>query len=228
MHGGSAGQVARAADFRLAIGELAATDPRPMRQILADAVRLGDVAMRDYEQALLHGETDAETIARLLEAARYSAGLVKLALDSGLPLDDPDGGQVVPVAAAIEQAGVAVRGAVMGMASALVSALWPLKTPADVAYQDALLRWVQDAMRAQFAGESLPDLPESPAPFVDAREAQPGRATQEPGWRFRTVGDVQDQEQDDTVPDDDPDEDLPGDAELIARVERLRLAVGVS
>ncbi len=52
MHSGAAGQVVRAAQIRLTIAELSTLDARPIREILADAVRLGDVAMRDLESGM--------------------------------------------------------------------------------------------------------------------------------------------------------------------------------
>jgi hypothetical protein len=39
----------RASAVQLTISEIAATDPRPIRDGLADAVRLADVSMRDLE-----------------------------------------------------------------------------------------------------------------------------------------------------------------------------------
>jgi hypothetical protein len=168
------------ADYRLSVAELAALDGRPLRVILQDAIRLADVALMDYEQAVLHGESDSDVISRLLEAARYSAGLVKLGLDSGLPLDPAPGVGMVTVDAA---ARVVVE-QTMGMAADLVAALLPLHSHADVVYRDALLIWSRDRMAAAVRGEPSPPLPEAP---IVPEVMFGGRESPSPRWRGDTV-----------------------------------------
>jgi hypothetical protein len=210
MHGSDAGQVARASDYRLSIAELAAADGRPLRMILQDACRLGDVAMRDYEQAVLHGETSADTVARLLEACRYSAGMVKLALDSGISLDPQPSAELTTV----DSAAQLVVAAAMGCAQDLITLLLPLRDRADVSYRDALRLVARDRMAAAVRGEPLPPWPERP-PLAEIVSEPPVRRGQQ------GRGDVVDAE----LVDDDPDTDEPGDAELLADIERLRAMV---
>ena len=90
QHGGESPQALARAQVRLTLAELAITDPRPMAEVLRDAVALADVAQRDCWSALRAGELTPAVADRLLETARYSAALVKVAVDSGLPLHDDD------------------------------------------------------------------------------------------------------------------------------------------
>jgi hypothetical protein len=85
QHGGESPQALARAQVRLTLAELASTDPRPMAEVLRDAVALADVAQRDCWSALRAGELTPAVADRLLETARYSAALVKVAVGSGLP-----------------------------------------------------------------------------------------------------------------------------------------------
>lgn len=207
MHGGNIGAVARKADYQLSIAELAALDGRPLRAILTDAARLADVAMLSYEQSVLHGETDADTISRLMESVKYAAGVTKLALDSGLPLDPPPDAGMTSADVAYQ----AVAVATMAMAGDLVAALLPLQSSADVRYRDSLLVWARDRMRAATSGEPLPDMPTAP---IEPETVFGGRDQSSPQWRTGVV------DAEIVTDPDDVDEDLPGDRALIQRWER--------
>src|SRR4029450_1479366 len=92
---------------RLSLSEIAQANPRPLAEVLRDAVALADVAQRHCCSALRPGELDASVADRLLEVARYSAALVQVAVNAGLPLHDDDAR--VPVEA-FSDVGAARRG----------------------------------------------------------------------------------------------------------------------
>ena len=145
-HGGYSPQAVRLASVRLTLGELARTDPRSLREVLADAVHLADLAQRDYLGAVQHGEADTATVGRMLESARYAATLAKIALDSGaMPLDAAP----APGLVRTDDALAAVVPAVMAtMADALAEAVGQ-SSAEDVQWRQAILDWLGPAMGAR-------------------------------------------------------------------------------
>jgi hypothetical protein len=111
----------------------------------------------------------------------------------------------------------AVVPATMETVRAVIVALLPVHTRDDVAYRSALLDWVPTAMSARVRGEDPPAMPERP-PLAEVVSEPPLRAKA----THVSPGGIVDAE---IVDDDDPDEDLPGDAELLADIERLRAMV---
>ncbi len=184
------------ARVRLTVGELSRTDRRPIREVLADAVHLADSAMGELRSAVEHGDASADTVARLLDSARYAAALGKIAIDAGV-VNDPAPALTIATA----QADLA-RAALLHALDGILAEVPPGRRP-------VLHGWALDAIRAYLAavaaGEPAPEPP--PVPSTDL----PGATRAEPG--AATAGDVVDAE---VEPDDDPDTDEPGDAELIA------------
>jgi hypothetical protein len=210
VHGAVSDQSIHAANIRLTISELAERDPRPLRAVLADAVRLADVVMRDLENAVIRGPVDAVTVSRLLESTRYASALAQAARREGLPLDGPppSGGELLTV----DQAFAHVVPAVMACITDIVASETP-RSYEDSQWQQAIMRWVGPAVAARAGGrepEPMPPRPEVVTPEVTF----PGRAETPP------ADDVVDAE---VISEDDvaPDADVPADdaAPADARVE---------
>jgi hypothetical protein len=210
-HGGESPQALARAQVRLTLGELAQADPRPMAEVLRDAVALADVAQRDVWSALRNGEVDASVADRLLEVARYSAALVQVAVNAGLPLHEDD--TRVPVETFSD-----VAAAALADVADTLTGLVEVRSPDDVAYRERVSTWSRDALRARLRSEPLPPFP------VRAAVAEPeivyaGRDDRQPE---ADVVDVEfaDDGDDDVV--EEPD-DL---VALRAEVAQLRVAVG--
>ena len=77
---------------RLTIAELGSLDPRPIREVLRDAVATADLVHRDLKQLALHGAPTADDIARLMDAAKYCSALASAALSAGLTDPEPEPG----------------------------------------------------------------------------------------------------------------------------------------
>jgi hypothetical protein len=209
FHGANAPQTARRADYRLSISELMQSDPRPLREVLRSAVHVADSAMRDLEQSVVHdGETSAATISRLLEAAKYSAGVARLALDSGLVVDP------VPPAS-LEQLVDLCTAALAHVLDALT--LDELPTARAV----QLRKWAVDAIGEYLAAVERGEPPSGPPPKPVPFGLPPpplNRWTSRPSPEDEGVVDAE------LVDDDDTDE--PGDEALSRELVELRLLVG--
>jgi hypothetical protein len=207
LHGGGSPQAVNAASARLTIAELSRDDARPVKQVIADAVRLADLNVQDSLNALQNGEVTADSVARALECARYSASLAQLALQTGaLSLDEESDVQ----AAAVDAATALVAGWTLDVLAAALSALLPVHNAHDVQHRQAWFDWSRDALVAKARGDA--SLPAVPAVAVAEIAWQPAAKA---NHGSPDVVDV------DIVDDGDIDEDLPGDAELIAEWERL-------
>jgi hypothetical protein len=159
----------------------------------------------------------AATAGRALETTRYVTAVCTAALGAGLPLTAAPSGELVRLDDALS----AVVPAVMATMADVVAEATGQRTSDDVAWRKAILDWLAPAMRARVAGDVALPMPKR-AEVVDAEVIRQGRHDQGPQWRTSVV-DVEviaDEEA-----DDDPDTDEPGDAELVAEVERLRRVV---
>jgi hypothetical protein len=190
------------AAVRLTVGELSRADPRPIRDVLRDAVTTADNVLRSYQSAVLHGDEDQDTIARLIEAAKYASTLAKIALDAGVPDESST------VDTAQEAVEVATRALVLVIDMLLDDAL---TDAVDPPWRHVLRTWCLTALQAALTGREPPAIPERP-PLPEL----PPMARSRPA-----SGNVD--EAADTVDAEvlDPDEDLPGDAELISEYQAL-------
>jgi hypothetical protein len=156
----------------LSLSEIAQANPRPLAEVLRDAVALADVAQRDCWSALRAGELDASVADRLLEVARYSAALVQVAVNAGLPLHDDDAR--VPVEAFSDVAAAALA----SVADTLVG-LVEVRSPEDIACREQVSEWARDALRARLRSELPPPLPVRTTiaePETPGQHRGPGRA----------------------------------------------------
>lgn len=172
LHGGLSPQALACGQVRLSLSEIAQANPRPLAEVLRDAVALADVAQRDCWSALRAGELDASVADRLLEVARYSAALVQVAVNAGLPLHDDDAR--VPVEAFSDVAAAALA----SVADTLVG-LVEVRSPEDIACREQVSEWARDALRARLRSELPPPLPVRTTiaePETPGQHRGPGRA----------------------------------------------------
>jgi hypothetical protein len=164
IHGGGSPQARRSARVREALAEVLAADPRrPMREIMADAVHVADLVMRDKIAEL----RDAESItpaaaAALTDAALRASALAKAAMDAGIDVE----------AEAPAEVGELVVSALSRVGSALLAA-WHGPASDYRALESWVLRAVPCALRG---GE----LPEAPRPWVPRRPVWPDRQIESP------------------------------------------------
>lgn len=199
VHGAYAGPEGRpAAEARLAarrtIAELISRDPRPLSVVLRDAVHLHDAVMTEYRTAVAEdGQVDAETIARMLEAARGAASLASSAVLTKALADER---QVVEAHA--DQ--------LAGLIDAIVDGLGLSQRPGGIRLGPlALVQQVIDAALARLQGKPA-DEPPVLVELVAAAIAQ-GLAAGEPHlaeplrrWVLRVVEHVADARPGDVPP----------------------------
>jgi hypothetical protein len=224
-HGGAAGQVVRRADVRLAIGELAVLDPRPVKQVLADACDLADIVLQDARQGLVHGQSTPRDVDRALETARYAATMAKLCLDAGV-VGPPEPPPPKTLEALVDRCTAALGSVLDGLTDEL---------PRARGIQ--LRAWAVDAIGEYLAALERGEEPPGPPPKPVAFGLSPAPLNR---WTSRPADDdaVLDAE---LVEDADVDEELPGDSDFesraggvafvggsaVRRAERRRLAAQV-
>jgi DNA-binding transcriptional ArsR family regulator len=85
MHGGNAGQVVRKGEERVTLAQLLQSDPRPLVEVMAEAVHNVDAAMRDAKLRLLEGEeVSVDQLDRMLELSRLSHHLSRTMVETGI------------------------------------------------------------------------------------------------------------------------------------------------
>jgi hypothetical protein len=85
LHGGKAPQVIRKADQRATLAQLLQSDPRPLPEVMAEAVHNVDAAMRDARLRLLEGEeVTVDQLDRVLELSRLAHHLSRTMLETGI------------------------------------------------------------------------------------------------------------------------------------------------
>jgi hypothetical protein len=165
MHGMN-GNARHNATVKLGIAELLTRDPRPLREVIADAVAISDSVMGELRSAVEHGDTSLATISRLIESARYTATMAKLAIDSGVPHIAADSSrwdhtvyEVIPFVGEV------------------VGKLAEAMAPGDPVHARALREWAIDWLDVQLGAIANGREPEAtPAPPSPARPEAPARA----------------------------------------------------
>jgi hypothetical protein len=86
LHGGAAGQVVRKAEERVTFAQLLQSDPRPVGEVLLDALHSLDVAHRDLRAQLVErGEpVTIDQLDRFVSVARVTHHLAKTSIDAGV------------------------------------------------------------------------------------------------------------------------------------------------
>jgi hypothetical protein len=85
QHGGAAGQVVRKGEERATFAQLLQGDPRPVGEVLLDALHNADVAMRDMRAGLVAGEpVTLDTLDRFINLSRLTHHLAKTTVDAGV------------------------------------------------------------------------------------------------------------------------------------------------
>jgi hypothetical protein len=164
-HGGAGVWAKAAADAREIVAEVMKRERRPMREIIADAAVVCDIAMQDAQSELAAGNLTPEALDRATLAAGRAAMLARQALDAGIDgvpdLATEHGGRIVATLKMISDALVARLGGPYGDC-------------------EALHEWLRSAMPAAIRSEPLPPMPAVwvVAPFGLALES--GRT-----WRQR-------------------------------------------
>jgi len=154
-HGGAAGQVKRKADVERTLAVMLDMQPgRPLRAVLADAVKICDAAMVDAAQEIRKAKrpTPAQ-VERLVVSAGRAAAMVRQAIDTGVTDDN---------VSAQPAADATVVTAVDRVVSALAT-VWPGDTT-------ELRAWSRSALSAALQDHELPAPP---------RYVQPAA-----GWRM--------------------------------------------
>lgn len=106
--------------------------------------------MRELDSAVMHGQSDADTVGRLIESARYAATLARMALDAGV-VDVEPSVELVPVERANDEAArvlVDVVGRIVGAVSPSAERAAELQS------------WADAAIRAGLAGVVMPRVPD--------------------------------------------------------------------
>jgi len=160
-HGGAAGQVVRKGEERATFAQLLQSDPRPVGEVLLDALHNADVAMQDMRAQLV---TDGQPVTvdqldRFINLSRLTHHLAKTTVDAGVE------------AALVDQAQVAVEGVGELQADVLLTELNAL--PLHPAWRSYLLDLARYRMLEHAHGgaysvlkpltEPLPDPPVPPA-----------------------------------------------------------------
>jgi hypothetical protein len=180
---------------------------------------VGDLVMRDYLGAVVHGSPTADEIARLLESARYAATLAKLAIDCGVV--DP-----APPEPSTTDVGVVGAEAVGYVLDGLLSAAAPVVTSEDVAYRRALREWALAGVAGYLAAaesgstpEAAPEAPARPEPSEPKPAPEPSYARRQP-WPSSDGSEIFDAE---VVDDDGDDEEglSPEDERELAELREL-------
>jgi hypothetical protein len=151
-HGGASPQAGRLATVRLSLAELAQTDPRPPRAVLADAILIVDLVQQDALAAVRTGAMTADDGQRLLEIARYSGSIVQLANNVGLSMTGDDG--LVSIETATDIASDALAAVVGGLVG-----LIEVRTPEDVVFAERVEEWARSALRCRLRGTQPPAFP---------------------------------------------------------------------
>jgi hypothetical protein len=86
LHGGAAGQVVRKAEERVTFAQLLQSDPRPVGEVLLDALHNADVAMRDVRARLVEeGQpVTVDQLDRFINLSRLTHHLAKTSIDAGV------------------------------------------------------------------------------------------------------------------------------------------------
>jgi hypothetical protein len=85
LHRGNARQIVRKAEQRVTLAQLLQDEPRPLVEVMADAVANADAAMRDARLRLLEGEeVTVDQLDRVLELSRLAHHLSRTMLDTGI------------------------------------------------------------------------------------------------------------------------------------------------
>jgi hypothetical protein len=219
IHGSASPQAKRLSTVRLTMSELAATDPRPVHEVMRDAVAIADRVMRDLDAAVIHGDTSADTLSRLLESSRYASAIGKIARDAGV-VDPPP----VETVTRFEFAAEKIVPMLLDVVGDVIRAL-----DVDPAHRVQLHQWAIEALSAGMAAIEAGVEPSVPSPPpAPVREAAPGsdrgQAVARAGGAVPAGDDaVIDAE---VVEDDDPDRFLTDDEEReYAAMARTVLAV---
>jgi hypothetical protein len=85
LHGAQAGQVVRKRDERMTFAQLLQSDPRPVGEVLLDALHNADVAMQDMRAGLATGEpVTVDQLDRFINLSRLTHHLAKTTVDAGV------------------------------------------------------------------------------------------------------------------------------------------------
>jgi hypothetical protein len=86
MHGGHLPQVVRKRDERLTFAQLLQSDPRPVGEVLLDALHNADVAMQDMRVRLVEGgePVTVDQLDRFITLSRLTHHLAKTTVDAGV------------------------------------------------------------------------------------------------------------------------------------------------
>jgi hypothetical protein len=86
LHGGAAGQVVRKAEERVTFAQLLQSDPRPVGEVLLDALHNADVAMRDVRARLVEDgqPVTVDQLDRFINLSRLTHHLAKTTVDAGV------------------------------------------------------------------------------------------------------------------------------------------------
>jgi hypothetical protein len=166
FHGGGAPQVVKKADMNLVLAELLAADPRPLHEVLRDAVHVNDAVMTELRLSVQGGELDADTVARLVQSAERAGKLSRLAIDVGVHERIASS-----YARHVDVEVAACTGALLAVLDSLLDATVP-----DSVQRLALRRWAVDGLVGYLTsvevGSEPPSLPAVPA--VGPRDELPG------------------------------------------------------
>jgi hypothetical protein len=86
LHGGAAGQVVRKAEERVTFAQLLQSDPRPVGEVLLDALHNADVAMRDVRARLVEDgqPVTVDQLDRFINLSMLTHHLAKTTVDAGV------------------------------------------------------------------------------------------------------------------------------------------------